>query len=86
MAKAIPAFIIPSLYVLFKNLDLDLNDSESAIVFFDSSLQNWHKNLEIFEQLPPYYIKLYIGIITSRPFALSNCVLFILVIQSVNSA
>ena len=35
------AFIIPALLVLFKNLDLNLNDLQPAIRFLGSSLQNW---------------------------------------------
>ena len=33
-------FLVPALLVLFKNLDLNLNDSESVIGSFGSSLQN----------------------------------------------
>ena len=41
----ISTFTVLALLVLFMNLDLDLNDSESVAVFFGSSLQNWYKLL-----------------------------------------
>ena len=37
---AIFAFIIPALLVLSKNFDLNLDDSESIIILFGSSLRN----------------------------------------------
>ena len=43
----ISEFIISAILVLFKNLDLNLNDSESAIGFFETSLQNLYKLRDI---------------------------------------
>ena len=40
--------LIPSFLVLFKNLDLNLNNSESIIGFFGSSLQKFYE-LPVFE-------------------------------------
>ena len=45
MAQLFFLFMIPSLLVLSENLNLILNDSESAIESFGTSLQNWHKRL-----------------------------------------
>ena len=45
-----------------------------------------HKLPYVYEQLSMYSSKLYIGITTSKSFALSICVLFILLMQSVNGA
>ena len=42
-------FIVSALLVLFKDLDLNLNDSESVIEVSGSSLQNWYKLLDYFE-------------------------------------
>ena len=39
--RGIFTFIIPALSVLSKKFDLDLNDSESVTLSFDSSLPNW---------------------------------------------
>ena len=39
--RGIFTFIIPALLVLSKKFDLDLNDSESVTLSFDSSLPNW---------------------------------------------
>ena len=35
--------------VISKNIDLDLNDSESFVGFFGSSLQNWSKLQDVLE-------------------------------------
>ena len=42
-STAIFAFIIPSFLVIFKNYNLNLNDLNSVITLFGSSLQNWYK-------------------------------------------
>ena len=65
-------FTIPTLLVLFKNFDLDLNDSDYVIsLSFGLSLQNWYKLSDVFENFSLYSVKLYIGITTSKYFALS---------------
>ena len=40
---AISTFIVPTSLVLVKNLDLNLNDSESVTILFGPFLQNWYK-------------------------------------------
>ena len=46
---AISAFIISALLVLSKNLDLNLNDSESVILRCVTSLQIWYNVQGVFE-------------------------------------
>ena len=48
-SRAISAFITPALLLLFSNPDLHLNYSESVIITFGFSLQNWFKLLDAFE-------------------------------------
>ena len=43
------AFIILSLLALSKSFYLNLNDSESVILSFGPSLQNWYKLPVVFE-------------------------------------
>ena len=45
----ITAPVMPSLLVLFNNLDLSLNASESPIGYLGSSMQNWFKVPDVFE-------------------------------------
>ena len=45
----ITAPVMPSLLVLFNNLDLRLNASESPIGYLGSSMQNWFKVPDVFE-------------------------------------
>ena len=52
---AIFAFIIPALLVLSKNFDLNLDDSESIIILFGSSLRNWYKFPDVFEFIAIFY-------------------------------
>ena len=40
---ALSIFIVAALLVLFKNLDLNLNDSEPVVGSLVSSLKNWYK-------------------------------------------
>ena len=46
---AIFAFYNASIISLCKNFDLNLNDSNSVVIFFGSSLQYSHKLPDIFE-------------------------------------
>ena len=46
---AISAFIAPALLILFKNFDMNLNDSYSVTGSFRSSQQNWYKFPDVFE-------------------------------------
>ena len=57
-----------------------------AIVKASLSLYLCHKLSYVFETLSLYSIKLYIGLITSMYLSLSICVLFILLMHSVNGA
>ena len=45
-ATATSTFVAPALLVFYKKIDLNLNDSESVIGSFGSSLQNWYKLLK----------------------------------------
>ena len=67
----ISTFTVPSLPVLFVNLNLNLNYSESLILLFGSPLQYCHKRPDVFEQLSVYSIKLYISITISESLTLS---------------
>ena len=78
---AIFAFMIPALLVLSNNLDLNLNDSE----FLQDFLAHLRKNGTNFLFLNNYCytsIDLYISI----TFALTSCVLYISLMQSINGA
>ena len=50
------------------------------------SPQYYHRLPVFFEKISLYSIKLCIGITTSMSLALSTCVLFVLLMQSVNEA
>ena len=73
----ISTFTVPVPSVLFKELYLNWNESESAVLLSCSSLQYGRKLPDVFQQILLYYINLFIGIITSRPLALSAWLLFI---------
>lgn len=47
--KVISLFRVPTLLVLFKNLDLNLNNTEFVIGSFSTSLQTWHRLSNAFE-------------------------------------
>ena len=47
----------------------------STYVLFGSSLQCWQKIQDVFAYLSLYPVRKYIGITTSKYFALSTCVL-----------
>ena len=64
-----------------------LNSTIAPLQFIaGSSLEDCHKLPDVFEWLLLYSIKLYIGITTSMPMALSTCITFILLMQLVNGA
>ena len=73
----ISRFTVPVPSISFKKLYLNWNESESAVLLSCSSLQYGRKLPDAFQQILLYYINLYIGIITSRPLALSAWLLFI---------
>ena len=86
---SISTFIELAALLLFKNLDLNLNYSDStkaALLNDGSSLQKLYKLLDVFEKISLCFIKLYISITTSRSLKLSTCGLHILFIRSVNGA
>ena len=82
----ISTFTVPVPSVLFKELYLNWNESESAVLLSCSSLQYGRKLPDVFQQILLYYINLFIGIITSRPLALSAWLLFISFKHLLNSA
>ena len=67
--------VVPALLVLYKNLDLNLNDLESVMSSSGSSLKYYHKLPDVFA---------YLYIVTSRSLELSTCMILISHIQSVN--
>ena len=65
---------------------LSLNSGRSPLFAADLSLQYCNKLPNFFEELSLYSIKLYISVAAPMFLALSTCVLFIWLMQSVNEA
>ena len=65
---------------------LSLNSGTSSLFVADLSLQHCKKLPNFFEELSLYSIKLYISVAAPMFLALSTCVLFISLMQSVNEA
>ena len=65
---------------------LSLNSGRSPLFAADLSLQYCNKLPNFFEELSLYSIKLYISVAAPMFLALSTCVLFIWLMQSVNGA
>ena len=74
------------LYLKDVELSIEILPGYPSFVTGDSSLLNYHKLPEMFEQLSLYWIKLYTGITISRLSAPLTCSSFMWVMHFLNRA